>query len=175
MKRLFGGLFKKQSTPPKDGKCTLYASYGLGVAYPVQGPFTLWPDEPLAELLVNVTDADAVGAHVLDRIQTSSLLPQGLPKPSGLETSAALLSQMSQLKEATGRRPRRFKAALKALTIQQNGDVLLFDQLSVSESDYIFHSTTDPEDQARLSAPYSAQDVGNLVIRILTGEAPAQG
>jgi hypothetical protein len=175
MKKLFSGLFKKQNAPSRESRCTLYASYGLGVAYAAQGHVTLWPERPLAELLVDVTNPDAVGEHVIERLQASARMSVSLPKPSNLETSAELLSQMSQFKEATGRRPRRFKAALKVLSIQQIGADLLFDPLSESKVDYDFHSTTDPDDQPRLSAPYSSHDVGSLIIRLLTGDRPAQG
>lgn len=170
MKKLLGGLFKKQAASPVVGRCTLYASYGLGVANAVQGAVILWPDPDTADQMLDMTDPRAVGNAVLNRLALSIQIPQGLPKPSNVDISAALFYQMNALIEAIGRRPRRVRGALVSISVRQIEDSLLFERLAKTETEYVFQSITDPDDQPRLTTPYSAPDVGNVVLRLLAGD-----
>lgn len=159
----------------KIQSCGLYIIGPFGLVLPTLGTAVTFPEEPvLARLSVDMSDADAIGAGILEGLDyAASHQRRASASPDYHAVQADFQAGMERYRQSLKIAQRKFEREMELINITRQDDVISVSLTNRAPGRYAFEGSNLAKYKASIAVTASTTEIGEAVITLYSCAARA--
>lgn len=159
----------------KIQSCGLFIIGPFGLFLPTLGTAVTFPEEPvLARLSVDMSDADAIGAGILEGLDyATSHHRRASASPDYHAVQANFHAGMERYRQSLKIAQRKFEGELELIHITRQNNVMSFNLTNRAHGKYAFEGSNLAKNKASIAASASRTEIGDAVIALYSASTRA--